>query len=146
MTTNVNRRRLIQAAGIAGGLAGIGLTSACSRDNDESSGERNAESDGDSSGGAVTVAASEVPVGSGVVVDNTYAVVQPSEGDFRAFSAICTHQGCTVGTFTETEIVCPCHSSRFSTADGSVLSGPAEEPLPAAQVAAAGGELTISAG
>jgi nitrite reductase/ring-hydroxylating ferredoxin subunit len=49
---------------------------------------------------------------------------------FAAVSSICTHQGCTVGTFNMAEgaIVCPCHGSRY-TADGQVLQGPAPRPL-----------------
>lgn len=135
-----NRRTIIKSAGMAGSVAVVGssaaLTSACS------SGE---PSESTASGGAeASVPTSDVAVGSGTVVDETYVVTQPKEGEFFAFSSVCTHQGCQVRTVTEEEIVCPCHSSKFSTTTGEVLDGPATEPLPEFSVAESGGELTIS--
>jgi Rieske Fe-S protein len=49
-------------------------------------------------------------------------------GTYGATSAICTHQGCPLG-FDGTDIVCPCHFSRFGL-DGSVRHPPATAPLP----------------
>ena len=46
-------------------------------------------------------------------------------GSWKAFSATCTHQPCTVGFSGGQSISCPCHGATFSTANGSVLSGPA---------------------
>ena len=55
--------------------------------------------------------------------------------DVVAYSSTCTHDGCTVGWDAEAEqISCPCHGSRFDPADGSVVNGPAREPLPAVEV------------
>ncbi|HWH29461.1 MAG TPA: Rieske (2Fe-2S) protein [Mycobacteriales bacterium] len=55
--------------------------------------------------------------------------------DVVAYSSRCTHEGCTVGWDADAEqISCPCHGSRFDPADGSVLNGPAREPLPAVRV------------
>ncbi|GAA4283632.1 hypothetical protein GCM10022261_11630 [Brevibacterium daeguense] len=143
-----DRRRVLQAAGIAGGLLSAGATAACSSGSEGDGGSGDEGSgDGDSGGEelpTVTVPVAEVPVGSGIVVENTYAVVQPAEGEFHAFSAVCTHEGCLVQNFTPTEIVCPCHSSRFSTTDGTVISGPASTALAAAVVTESDGELTIS--
>jgi Rieske Fe-S protein len=52
-----------------------------------------------------------------------------------AYSAICTHDGCTVGWDAEDEVIaCPCHGSRFDAADGSVVRGPARSALAAVQV------------
>lgn len=52
-----------------------------------------------------------------------------------AYSAICTHEGCTVSWDSEEEIIaCPCHGSRFDASDGSVVNGPAREPLPSVDV------------
>lgn len=55
-------------------------------------------------------------------------------GEFAAYSAECTHQGCTVsyeiGASGGGYLGCPCHNSVFEPAEGGrVLSGPAEEPL-----------------
>ena len=76
--------------------------------------------------------ASSVPVGGGLnftVEDVPIVVTQVTEGDFKAFSAICTHQGCLVGC-RDKEIVCDCHASFFDPSNGKVLSGPAPTPLP----------------
>ncbi|GAA1860384.1 Rieske (2Fe-2S) protein [Brevibacterium marinum] len=135
-----NRRTIIKSASVAGTVAVVGssvaLTSACSSDeSSESSGAAGADAD---------VPAADVPVGSGTVVDETYVVTQPKEGEFYAFSSVCTHQGCQVRTVTEDKITCPCHSSQFSTTTGEVLTGPATEPLPEYSVSDSDGTLTIS--
>jgi Rieske Fe-S protein len=70
-------------------------------------------------------------------------ITQPSEGEVKAFSAICTHQGCLVSEVVDNEIVCPCHQSLFSAVDGSVIQGPATEPLPAAGITVDGGNVVL---
>jgi Rieske Fe-S protein len=69
----------------------------------------------------------DVPVGSGVIVGEV-VVTQPSAGDFKGFSATCTHAGCTVSEVADGTINCPCHGSKFNL-DGSVANGPAAKPL-----------------
>lgn len=49
-------------------------------------------------------------------------------GSYRAFSSICTHEGCTVSGFTGQRMVCPCHGSEFNTS-GSPVVGPATAAL-----------------
>lgn len=86
---------------------------------------------GSDGGSDVLVATAEVPAGGGVILPDAEVVVtQPTAGDFKAFSAICTHQGCTVGDVAGGVIICPCHGSQFSVEDGSVTAGPAPSPLP----------------
>ncbi|MFP5282669.1 MAG: Rieske (2Fe-2S) protein, partial [Actinomycetes bacterium] len=68
----------------------------------------------------------------------------PAAGEFRAYSAVCTHQGCLVNEVATT-INCPCHGSAFAIADGSVTSGPASAPLGARQVQVTGGQLRLQA-
>jgi len=65
-------------------------------------------------------------------------------GSLYAFSAVCTHQGCLVNEVTDGKIVCPCHGSMFSIADGSVLGGPAPKPLPEANVTVEGGKVVVA--
>jgi cytochrome b6-f complex iron-sulfur subunit len=61
-----------------------------------------------------------------------------------ALSAICTHQGCTVGYNSgRADIECPCHGSVFSTS-GGVLVGPASSPLRSYPVSQNGTVLTIT--
>lgn len=89
--------------------------------------------------------ASAVPVGGGkVYADQRIVVTQPTAGEYKAFSARCTHAGCLVDQVKNNQIQCPCHGSRFNIADGSVADGPAPSPLPSYQVAVAGGKLTVT--
>ena len=87
-------------------------------------------SDGAEGPRALPVATKDVPLGGGIVLtDDKLVVTQPTDGQFKCFTAVCTHQGCTVARVEDGEIRCPCHGSRFSAVDGSVVSGPAEDPL-----------------
>ncbi|WP_323792142.1 Rieske (2Fe-2S) protein [Nocardioides sp.] len=73
----------------------------------------------------------DIPVGGGVVyTDSRVVVTQPEAGEFRCFSAVCTHSGCLVAGVS-TSINCTCHASSFDLATGEVLGGPAPAPLPA---------------
>ena len=77
-----------------------------------------------------SVATSEVPVGGGVILDDAdYVITQPTAGEFKAFSKICTHQRCPVGSVEDGTINCPCHGSKYSIEDGSVVNPPAPDPL-----------------
>ena len=73
---------------------------------------------------------SDIPVGGGTVFPEYRLVVtQPAAGDLRAFTAICTHDGCMLTAVTDATIRCPCHGSRFAIADGTVVNGPAARAL-----------------
>ena len=71
--------------------------------------------------------------GQGAIVERDgqkLAVFRDDTGATTVRSAICTHMGCVVGwNAAEGTWDCPCHGSRFKT-NGSVISGPAEDPLP----------------
>ena len=85
------------------------------------------------SGGAARLLArvDEIPVGGGrIFAAERVVLTQPESGRVRAFSTICTHQGCAVDRIADGTINCPCHGSRFAVADGSVVAGPARRPLP----------------
>jgi nitrite reductase/ring-hydroxylating ferredoxin subunit len=83
----------------------------------------------------------DVPVGGGVISDQGVVVTQPTAGTFLGFSAVCTHQGCTVSSVKDGKIVCPCHQSAFRIADGSVAGGPANRALPAIAVKVDGTDI-----
>jgi Rieske Fe-S protein len=78
----------------------------------------------------VLASTSDVPVGGGkILTDKKIVITQPHAGTFDAFTAVCTHQGCIVTTVSGGTINCPCHGSKFSIANGSVVNGPASSPL-----------------
>ncbi|GAA2208005.1 Rieske (2Fe-2S) protein [Nonomuraea monospora] len=87
---------------------------------------------------------SDIPEGGGKVFKNQKIVVtQPTAGEYKAFSAVCTHQGCTVDEVADT-INCPCHGSAFSITDGSVANGPATEPLEEKQIKVDGEKIRLA--
>jgi Rieske Fe-S protein len=89
-------------------------------------------------------AAATIPVGGGLVfADLDLVVTQPTAGQYKAFSATCTHQGCAVTEVTGGQIICPCHGSTFSAADGSPTAGPAATPLPERAVSFQGGSIVL---
>jgi Rieske Fe-S protein len=87
----------------------------------------------------------QVPVGGGAIFPKAAVVVtQPQQGQFRAFSTTCPHQGCAVTSVSDGYIVCPCHNSRFAVDTGQPTpNSPAQQPLAARQVAVQGGSLVI---
>lgn len=84
---------------------------------------------------------SEVPVGSGVIVDDV-VVTQPVAGEFKAFSSSCTHKGCAVSKVADGTIDCPCHGSKFNL-DGTVANGPATQPLEPKNIAVEGDSIVL---
>jgi Rieske Fe-S protein len=76
---------------------------------------------------------SQVPDGGGKIIDDgkNIVITQPQSGSFKAFTAVCTHEGCLVSSVSNGTINCPCHGSKFSVTDGSVVHGPATRPLAA---------------
>ncbi|MEU6893694.1 Rieske (2Fe-2S) protein [Streptomyces sp. NPDC046557] len=137
-------RRTVLAAG-AVALAG-GALAACGGD-DKPKGQsgsapapQTAASAAPSSGGAgkALLKSSAVPVGGGTILKAEKLVVtQPTAGSFRCFTAVCTHEGCIVGTVANGTIDCPCHGSKFHIADGAVAHGPATRPLAEQQITVA---------
>lgn len=97
----------------------------------------------DSSGPLVKTA--DVPVGNGVILRaRKVVVVQPTAGTFKAYSAVCTHQFCTVASIKDGVIFCPCHGGTYSAKDGSVTGGPAPRPLTPIPVTVQGDEVVGS--
>lgn len=103
--------------------------------------EEPATADPDAGGEALTTTA-DVPEGGGVVLHGPGVVVaQPAAGTFVAFSSTCTHQGCAVTTVADGLITCDCHGSQFNIADGSVVTGPATQPLPQVAIVVEGDRI-----
>lgn len=94
--------------------------------------------------GTLLAAAAEIPVGGGKVFGGPKVVVtQPVKGQFKAFSAVCTHVGCVCNAVAGGTIDCPCHGAKFKISDGSVVAGPATSPLPARTIAVSGGKILL---
>ncbi|MFY1672043.1 Rieske (2Fe-2S) protein [Plantactinospora sp. WMMB334] len=96
-------------------------------------------------GGAALAKKSDIPVGGGkIFAEQQVVVTQPTEGEFKAFSSICTHQQCPVTGVDGGTINCSCHFSKFSVADGSVKGGPAPKPLPEQKIAVDGDNIVLA--
>ncbi|MFK3982270.1 Rieske (2Fe-2S) protein [Micromonospora sp. NPDC050397] len=144
------RRAMLLGAGAVGATV---VLAACGTDNSTDGGTDAAPGDdandpganAPGAGGDVLTKTGEVPVGGGLIfAAKDVVVTQPTAGDFKAFSAICTHQNCPVTNVDGGTINCSCHGSKFSITDGSVKNGPATRPLAAKSVKVDGENITLA--
>ncbi|NJP52552.1 Rieske (2Fe-2S) protein [Streptomyces sp. SBST2-5] len=156
MTHGATRRTVLIAAGATGAAA---LTAGCGGGGDDGgsstetpggdTGTRTATGEEtsapDAPAGEQLASTSDIPVGGGTIFrDRKVVVTQPERGDFKAFSAICTHQNCLVANVSGGTINCSCHGSRFSVADGAVEHGPATRPLPEERITVDGNSIRLA--
>lgn len=143
--TWTTRRSVLMGVGAAGVSAAV---AACGGE-ESGSAERGVRTSapaasptgGEQSAGALAKV-SDVPVAGGVVLaEQKVVLTQPTEGEIKAFSAVCTHRGCTLADVKDGSINCGCHGSRFSPQDGSVRHGPATRPLPSVRVKVDGEDI-----
>ncbi len=130
----------------ASAASGNGMSSAVASQPSSSAsamgGSANAKSGGQM--GTVLGLASDVPVGGGMVYTAAKVVVtQPAKGEYKAFSAVCTHVGCICNQVANGTINCPCHGAKFKITDGSVVAGPATSPLAAKTVSVSNGQIYL---
>jgi nitrite reductase/ring-hydroxylating ferredoxin subunit len=129
MERSISRGRFIRLGAAAGmGAVGVVGSAACS------------SSDGGKEVARGQVIAEEADLAPGSALAFTDAatgkpgvLVHLKSGEFVAYSAECTHQGCTLSYRAKGEgyLACPCHGSVFDpVGGGEVVSGPADEPLP----------------
>lgn len=130
-----SRRTVLRTGGIA--AAGTLALAGCGGDDASP-----AQTEGD---GAYRVPADDTAVGSSTYYSGARIIVtQPTDGDFRAFDAVCPHEGCMAsGRSSEGALVCPCHNSVFDPSTGEPISGPAASGLTALTVETDGGDLLI---
>lgn len=149
-----SRRAVIAAAGAAGLTTALtacgdsggsdGGYGSGGTDQDGTQEEGSGEPDEGGGGGAELAQTSEIPEGAGKVFrDEKVVVVQPASGEFKAYSAECTHKGCLVSGVEDGTINCTCHQSKFRISDGSVAGGPAREPLPEARITVEGDRISL---
>ncbi len=146
--TDTTRRAVIFGAGGAGLAVALSACGASDGDDMTVSADQGGSQDGQSQGaqgGGELAKTSDIPEGGGKVFkDQDVVVTQPAAGEFKAFSAKCTHQGCPVASVSNNEIVCPCHGSKFSAKDGSVTNGPAAKPLAEKKITVSGDSITLA--
>jgi Rieske Fe-S protein len=155
--TGVTRRAVVAGAGVvvvSAALAGCEVYGGSSDTNQAAetpAGGATTASGGDattppgSGAAAALVKTADVPVGGGkILADQKVVVTQPTGGDFKAFTAVCTHQGCTVATVEGGTINCACHGSKYAIADGSVAGGPAPAPLAAKNIRVEGDSIVLA--
>lgn len=94
--------------------------------------------------GMVLAATKEIPLGGGkIFTDQKVVVTQPKKGKYLAFSAVCTHVGCILNKIANGSIDCPCHGSEFRITDGSLITGPANGPLPRKTIKVVNGKIVL---
>jgi Rieske Fe-S protein len=162
------RRTVLRAAGLAaltgGGVAVVGACSPVEEAGDPATSPASSapatsapatseapteasptESETEAAPSGPSVATSEVPVGGGVILEDAdFVITQPTAGEFKAFSKICTHMQCPVGSVEGGTINCPCHGSKYSIEDGSVVNPPAPDPLAEAEVTVSGDRVVVN--
>jgi thiosulfate dehydrogenase [quinone] large subunit len=167
-TSALTRRALVAQAGIATlGIAGIavlargsyaGPTLAAATDTTGEGSSSSGSGTGGSSNGAGASETANLPSGAVKIGPSTDLprdqaavyrdpstqqpdiVIRGADGSLVAFSAVCTHAGCTVG-YQGGEIVCPCHGGAYSAATGQVISGPPPAPLAQRKVVESKGSI-----
>jgi Rieske Fe-S protein len=131
-----SRRTLLRGAAVAG--AAVPFLAACA-----GGGNSGDNTSSETKKGQVLAKTSQVPEGGGIIVGDAGVVItQPSAGEFKGFSNICTHLGCQLAGVDQGTINCDCHGSMFSIEDGSVVNGPAQKPLPTKKIAVKGANIT----
>ncbi|OFP63711.1 iron-sulfur protein [Corynebacterium sp. HMSC074C01] len=86
------------------------------------------------------IAATEIPVGSAIIVDKVI-FAQPTQGEFKAYSQTCPHQGSLITKIEGMTATCTSHYSSFDLSNGEVTGGPSPKPLTEYGVETNGGTI-----
>lgn len=132
----LSRRTLVRTG--LGAAVAIPLLAACASDGGTSSSARSTTT--------ALPKVADIPVGQAVsatINGKPVVISRPTDTTVAAFTAICTHQGCTVAP-AGASLQCPCHGSMFDALTGAVTQGPAAAPLAAVPVSIKDG--TVVAG
>ncbi|MEV6328068.1 Rieske (2Fe-2S) protein [Streptomyces sp. NPDC051909] len=135
MSGQSTRRTVLKGAALAG-AAGLGVA-ACSTDSKVGHAQ-----DPTPTAPVALGAPDEIPVGGAKLYREQRLLVHcPAKGEYKAFSAQCTHAGCVLDKIEDNEGNCPCHGSRFDVTTGKAVQGPATVPLPEVPVRVENGKL-----
>ena len=148
----VSRELFIRAAVALGvGVAGGSVLAGCSNGTDAGravTGGSEATSGPRVAPGEAIAATSSVEANSAVSYTSAETgqpevLVRLADGRFVAYSAVCTHQGCTVAYKPDTrKLACPCHGGTFDPAQrAEVVAGPPPRPLPAVGIEERNGKI-----
>ena len=140
-----DRRTVIRSAGaVTAGIIGVGTVAACGSSGSAATGS--GQGGGAPAAGPLSVKTSQIPVGGGAVFPEQLVVVtQPTAGEFKAFTATCTHQQCAVTRVENGKIVCPCHGSLFDITTGApTADSPAKRPLATRTATLSGDTVTVA--
>jgi Rieske Fe-S protein len=143
------RRSVLRGAGVVAGGAVVGFAAGNRSDAANDTTPAGANGYGPAAaatGGSALAALTDVPDGGGLVLASRHVVITRAGDTVHAFSATCTHQGCTVSGVSKGVIHCPCHNSAFDATTGKVLQGPATTPLPAVPVEVRAGSVYRTGG
>ena len=130
----------LAALGVAVALAGCGS-------NTDGSNSGDSTASGSTRGrfvnsGAKLARTSEVPVNGGLILpDQKVVITQEAAGSFKAFTAVCTHQGFLVTSVAGNLIKCSHHGSEYDAKTGGVVQGPASSPLARIPITVKGGTI-----
>jgi Rieske Fe-S protein len=103
-----------------------------------------ASGDGSTTNGTLLGDVSEIPVGEGkIFAAEKVVVTQPTQGTYKAFSAVCTHLGCILDQVENGNIYCPCHGAIFSVSNGAAVAGPTTIALPVERITVTDGKITL---
>ncbi|MCW2792637.1 MAG: Rieske (2Fe-2S) protein [Nocardioides sp.] len=140
-TEGLSRRHALTGAAAVG--VGLPLLAACGSDSGSTATDTPA-------GPGPLAPTTDIPEGGGTIfADQKVVVTQPAAGEFKCFSAVCTHQSCLLANVTDGTINCSCHGSKFSIEDGSNVVGPSGSAagsvadLAPVKIKVAGGEISL---
>jgi len=137
----------LTALGVAAALAGCGGdddpgTTGDTTDTESSQTPSGTKSSNGAPTQTVLARTSDVPVGGGLILTGEKIVItQPTEGEFKAFTAVCTHEGFTVTSVEDDQILCNHHGSVYDAESGDNLGGPAPAPLDPVEITVKGGNI-----
>lgn len=144
-TSGLSRRTLLEVG--AGAPLTAMLLAACGSDEPTTtpaSPEPTEQDEPEEPAGEPLAAVADIPAGGALVVQDgpggrPVVLARPRGDEVVAFSAVCTHQGCTVQADQEA-LRCPCHGSTYDLT-GANTGGPAPSPLPPVQVTVSDGQV-----